>query len=244
MAGRSTRVPDRPMDSSPSQVQTVSPMQDASVDRLGQLPCSLLPPELAAELLEAGQKRLFPKNTIVVHEGEPADTLYLVLEGRLRVYVSGEDGRELELNRLGPGEHFGEMMLGGRVRTASVRTLSPARLCLVSRGEFQRILAEQPALAFHLIQSLIARVTALTERVRSLALMDVYGRVAKILLDSAVPDGELQVVPGPLSQQQIAERIGSSRSMVNRILRDLGEGGYISISRERIVLHRPLPKRW
>ena len=204
----------------------------------------LLPPDVLSALRARGEVRTLRKNTIVVHEGEPADALYLVLDGRLRVYVSDPEGHEVELNQIGPGEHFGELMLGSRVRTASVKAISPVRLCLVRRADFERLLAEQPDLAFHLIQSLIARVVGLTESVRSLALMDVYGRVAKILLDSAVPDGELHVVPGPLSQQQIAERTGSSRSMVNRILKDLGEGGYISVSRERIVLHRPLPKRW
>jgi CRP/FNR family cyclic AMP-dependent transcriptional regulator len=180
---------------------------------------------------------------MIVLAGEPAEALYLVMEGSLLVYLDDDSGRVAELRRLGPGEYFGELMLSGRVRTASVRSLSPAKLCVVRRANFERILSQRPDLAFHVIQTLIERVRDLTDNVRGLALMDVYGRVARLLNESAQnPEENRRVVA--LSQQRIAERVGASRSMVNRILQDLVAGGYVATTRGRIELLRTLPPRW
>ena len=204
---------------------------------------TLLPPELLEEFARHGTIKTFPKNAIVVVEGEPAESLYLVLDGELLVYVDDEAGNVAELSRLGSGQYFGELMLGSSVRTASVRTLGPARLCIVRRPEFEAILRRRPELSFHVIQTLIARIKALTENVRGLALMDVYGRVARLLLTAAGGDGDGHAVRG-MSQQAIAERVGASRSMINRILNDLAAGGYIELHRGEIHVKRDLLKRW
>ncbi|HYF60648.1 MAG TPA: Crp/Fnr family transcriptional regulator [Burkholderiaceae bacterium] len=203
----------------------------------------MLPPELLQVLADRGRAVDFPRHAVIVREGDPADAFYLVLDGRVRVYASDDDGREAELNVLGPGEYFGELMLANRRRTASVRAQTRVRVGVVDRAEFEAVLAARPDLSFHVIQTLVARVRALTDGVRSLALMDVYGRVARLLLDSAVERDGQRVAPY-MSQQLIAERVGASRPMVNRILRDLTEGRYIEVTRERIVLRRTLPKRW
>ena len=202
-----------------------------------------LPNELLAEFAGFGQTRSIPKNTIVVREGEPAESLFLILEGSLSVFIADEHGREVELNVLGAREYFGELMLGSSTRTASVKSLTPARLSMIRRAEFEQILAARPDIAFHVIQTLIYRIRVLTRNVQSLALMDVYGRVARLFLENAVDAGGRQVVPG-MSQEKIAIRVGASRSMINRIMKDLSEGGYIAVSRKEIVLQRDLPKRW
>jgi CRP/FNR family cyclic AMP-dependent transcriptional regulator len=204
----------------------------------------MLPAELLDALAALGHTRAYPKGTIVVTEGEPALSMYLVHEGQMRVFVSDEDGREVELNIIGPGEYFGELMLGSQVRTATVQTTSKAKLTMITRAEFEQALAEQPTLAFHVIQHLIDRVRSLSRNVQGLVSMDVYGRVVRLFNELAHDDGGLRVVPGPLSQQKIADRVGASRSMINRILQDLVAGGYIETSRERIVLRKPLPKHW
>lgn len=205
---------------------------------------SALPAELLDALAALGHTRLYPKGTIVVTEGEPALSMYLIHEGQLRVFVSDEDGREVELNTMGPGEYFGELMLGSQVRTATVQTTTRAKLTMVTRAEFEQALAERPSLAFHVIQHLIDRVRQLSRNVQGLVSMDVYGRVARLFTELARDENGVRVVPGPLSQQKIADRVGASRSMINRILQDLASGGYIETSRERIVLRKPLPKRW
>jgi CRP/FNR family cyclic AMP-dependent transcriptional regulator len=194
-------------------------------------------------LVPIGRIKSFPKGTLVVMEGEPADTLYIVLDGKLKVFVSDESGHEAVLNELGPAEYFGELMLANANRTASVKTLVPTRLCMIRRAEFEAIIATRPDIAFHLIQTLIYRVGVLTHNVQRLALMDVYGRVAHMLLDLA-EEIEGSTVVLRMSQQKIAERVGASRSMINRILKDLVRGGYISVTRQRIELRKELPRRW
>lgn len=205
---------------------------------------SALPQELLDALAALGHARTYPKGTIIVTEGEPALSMYLVHEGQLRVFVSDEDGREVELNTIGPGQYFGELMLGSQVRTATVQTTTRTRLTMITRAEFERALAERPSLAFHVIQHLIDRVRQLSRSVQGLVSMDVYGRVARLFGELAREEDGVRFVPGPLSQQKIADRVGASRSMINRILQDLAAGGYIEASRERIVLRKPLPKRW
>lgn len=202
-----------------------------------------LPADLFAALTDAGGHRWFAKNTIIVSEGEPAEMLYVVIEGELLVYADDESGKLVELNRLGAGDYFGELMLGHPTRTASIRTMTRTHLSAIPRADFERLVSARPDLAFHLIRTLTAKVCVLTERVRGLALLDVYGRVAGLLLESARDIGGRRIIGG-LSQQAIGERVGASRSMVNRILQDLEQGGYVAVERGRIELLRALPKRW
>lgn len=196
------------------------------------------------ELARLGDTRTWEQGAIVVNEGEAADAMYLIHDGELRAFVGGDGGRVVELNTLGPGEFFGELMLSGKNRAATVQVTKRARLTRVTRAEAERILASRPDLAFQLIQSLVQRVRTLTRTVGRLASADVYGRLVGLFDTLAVDEEGRRVVPGPLSQQRIAERVGASRAMVNRLLQDLARGGYIEVTRERILLLKSLPARW
>lgn len=200
-------------------------------------------PELAA-IGSRGIARKFSKNTIIVNEGDSSDGLFIILEGRVKVFVSDEDGHEVVLGTHGPGEYFGELALDAGPRSASVITLAPCQLLIVPKEDFREFVVSHPAFAFSLISKLIARVRALTENVKSLALMDVYGRLARLLLELAEERDGVLVIGERLTQQEIASRIGASREMVSRILKDLTTGGYITQSREGIVLHRKPPLHW
>ena len=218
-----------------------SPPRTAPQDDLARTP--VLSQELLTELIRTAQRKTFPRNTIVVLEGDIAETLYVILEGSVRVYVADDGGKEAELNVMGPGEYFGELMLGSQRRTASVKTLTPARLCVVQRPDFERVLADRPDIAFHVIHTLIHRIRVLTNSVSNLALMDVYGRVAQLFTESSREQDGRRIAPA-MSQQKIADRVGASRSMINRILKDLTTGGYIRVGKTEIVLLKALPKRW
>lgn len=200
--------------------------------------------EFLAELARLGETRTWEAGTKVVTEGDAADCMYIIHEGELRAVVTGDGGRVVELNLLHAGEFFGELMLSGERRAASVEVTSRARLTRVTRVEFERALATKPDLAFHLIQSLVQRVRTLTQTVTRLASADVYGRLVGLFDAMAVEDQGRRVVPGPMTQARIAERLGASKAMVNRLLQDLVRGGYIDVSRERIVLLRKLPSKW
>jgi CRP/FNR family cyclic AMP-dependent transcriptional regulator len=188
--------------------------------------------------------RAFPKNTIVVTEGDRTDTLHVIVSGRVKIYVSDEKGKEIVLNHAGPGEYFGELVLDGGTRAASVMTLEPCRFLIVPKEDLRELVAQSPDFALHLIRKLIRRVRVLTGDVKSLALMDVYGRVARMLLEHAVErDGALVIEERP-TQQEMANRVGASREMVSKILGELASGGYISVERDRIRIARALPRAW
>ena len=203
------------------------------------------PPDDAwTELSKLGETRTWEAGAAVVTEGAAADCMYLIHEGELRAVVAGEGGHVVELNTLRPGEFFGELMLGGDLRSATVQVTQRSRLTRVSRAEVERLIARRPDLAFQMIRTLVQRVRSLTRTVRSLASVDVYGRLVGLFDALAVDEKGERAVPGPLSQQRIAERVGASRAMVNRLMRDLSRGGYISVSRGRIVLLKKLPLHW
>lgn len=201
----------------------------------------------AAELEEISRHavaRDFRERTVLVTEGDDSDSLYIILEGRVRAYVSDGEGREAVLSVMGPGEYFGEIAFDEGPRSASVITLEPCRLLVVPRTDFADFIQRSPAFATHFIYRLIGRIRTLTNNVRSLALMDAYGRVARLLLETSVTKDGVQAIPEKLTQAEIASRVGCSREMVSRILKDLVQGGYISVEPERIVIHRKPPARW
>lgn len=200
--------------------------------------------DVLAELAQLGETRTWEPGTVVVAQGDVADCMYIVHTGALRALVAGAGGRAMELNTLGPGDLFGELMLAGERRAASVEVTARARLTRVTRAEFERALATRPGLALDLIHRLVRRVRELTRTVGRLTSVDVYGRLVGLFDALAVDDTGQRVVPGPLSQARMAERVGASRAMVNRLVQDLVQGGYIEVSRERIVLLKALPPRW
>ncbi|MFL6628898.1 MAG: Crp/Fnr family transcriptional regulator [Burkholderiaceae bacterium] len=206
------------------------------------------PPPLDEDVLRAisalGGVRRYPANAVIIHEGEEADSLYIVLSGRVRVYASNEAGKEFTIITHGPGEYVGELALDGGVRTASVMTQGPTTCSVVSGANLRQFIATHPDFALHLIHKLIWRLRHATDSVKSLALQDVHGRVAHLLEDLAVTEGDARVVPERLTHQAIAERVGSSREMVTRIFKDLATGGFIAVEGGRIVLLKPLPSGW
>ena len=191
-----------------------------------------------------GIARSYPRNTIIVTEGDTTDSLYIILEGRVKAFVSDGEGHDMVLSTQGPGEYFGEMALDEGPRSASIMTLEPSRFLVVQKSDLRDFVMKNPAFALSLIEKLIHRARSLTANVKSLALMDVYGRVARLLLELAEETGDKLTIPQRLTQQEIASRIGASREMVSRILKDLSSGGYLTQSRTGIVLHRKPPAHW
>lgn len=207
-------------------------------------PVEALPDALLGQIAKRVSVRSFPRHALIVMEGDDTDTLYVLLAGRVRAYVSAADGRELEVNRMGAGEYFGEVTLDGGPRSASVAALEDCRCAVVHRAELNQLLSEIPDFAQHMIRKLAHRVRVMTESVRDLALMDVYGRVARLLLELAeAVDGKL-VIPEKLTQKDIAQRVGCSREMISRIFSDLSEGGYVRREGSTIVISKKPPARW
>jgi CRP/FNR family transcriptional regulator, cyclic AMP receptor protein len=203
-----------------------------------------LPPQHLKALAEQGTVKAFPKNTVIVSEGDRSDTLFIVQTGKVKVYLADEDGKELLLSTHGPGEYFGEMILDDGPRSASVMTLEPSRFSVITTDQFKQFLVQHPDIGLDLIKSLIHRVRALTKTVGNLGLLDVYGRVARLLLDMAVEENGKQVIKEHLTQQDMASRVGCSREMISRILKDLRVGGYIKMDGDRMVIAKKPPSAW
>lgn len=200
-------------------------------------------PDVAA-LSKSAVTRTYPKNTIILNEGDETDSLYVILSGRVKVFVANEEGREIVLDVQGPGEYFGEMVLDEGPRSASVMTLEPCRLQLIPKEDIKALLQSHPEFAMHLVRKLIGRARTLTEHVKSLALENVYSRFTRLLHELAINEDGRLVVQEKLSQQELANRIGASREMVNRIVKELTTGGYISVTGSRIEILKQLPANW
>ena len=196
------------------------------------------------ELAARGQTRAFPKNAVIINEGDRGDSLFVILAGKVKVYVSDDDGREMILDMHHAGEYVGEMSLDGRPRSASVMTLEPTTCAVVSRDELRAAIARNPDIAMAIIEKLIQRARTATDNVKNLALMDVYGRVARLLLSLAREENGKLVVPDRMTQQDIADRVGASRDMISRIFKDLTIGGYVTVENRQITINRKPPARW
>jgi CRP/FNR family cyclic AMP-dependent transcriptional regulator len=197
-----------------------------------------------AQIAAGGVTRSFPKSTVLIHEGDVGDSLYIVLSGRVKVYASSAEGKEVVINFHGPGEYVGEMSLDGEARSASVMTVEPTICAIVNRAQFREFLLAHPDFALHLIEKLIHRLRVATENVKSLALSDVYGRLVRLLNTLAQPADGVWIVPEKLTQQEIAARVGASRDMIGKLMKDLVAGGYLSVEDRTITIHRKLPLGW
>ncbi|MBK9359731.1 MAG: Crp/Fnr family transcriptional regulator [Rubrivivax sp.] len=200
---------------------------------------------LLQAMAERGGVKSFPAHAVLVNEEDDSDSIFIVLRGKVKIYGAGANGREVVYTTLGAGEYFGEMTLDGGPRSASVMTLEPTTCVVVTGTNVRDFLGTHPDFALHLVRKLIGLVRRSTDTVKRLALDDVYTRVSKLLHELAETDatGRL-VVPERLTQQDIADRVGSSREMISRIFKQLTIGGYIAAEGRRIVMLKKLPARW
>ena len=199
------------------------------------------------ELARRGELIRYPKGAVLIQEGSQGDTLYIVLDGRLRVYgTHPTNEREITHGTYGPGEYVGEMSLDGGARSASVMATEPTVCSMVTRRTLEVFLAERPTFAFELLAKVIRRARAATISAKGMALEDSYGRLKHHLETQALlqPDGTRRLLDR-LTHQELASIVGCSREMVTRLLTDLRKGGYIAIDVSGlIVLLKPLPPRW
>lgn len=188
-------------------------------------------------LSRAAGRRRAERGEYIVRAGEKNDFLYIILTGRAKVTNSDEDGREIILAILGPGEFFGEMgLIDENPRSADVVAQEACELMLLKATDFQRCWRENPSVASKLMRILVRRLREADRKIESLALLDVCGRVARLFLEMSEMDGDRRVVKKKISKQDIARMIGASREMVAKAMRDLETGGYITYDDEILVI--------
>lgn len=201
-------------------------------------------PQDVEDLMAVAVVRSFPRHAIIINEGDDSDSVYFIISGLVKVFLADGDGNEVIMATLKPGEYFGEMALEEGFRSASVMAIEAVSAAVVRMPDFRAYLRTHPDFVFSLLSKLIRRARLVTRNLKSLALLDVYGRLAQMLNDLAENvDGKRMIVE-PLTQQEMASRIGCSREMVSKILKDLTAGGYVEISRKTIEIKRPLPASW
>ena len=192
-----------------------------------------------------GTFRNYRKNTIIINEGEIGDSLFVLLDGQVKVFASDADGRELTYGVITAGDYFAEMWLDGGPRSASVVTLEPCTCSIIGRDALREHLTAEPEFALDLVARVIRRARAATETARNMALLDVYGRLVATLESYQGPAGaDTPVLLVDVTHQALASRVGASREMVSRLLKDLEKGGYIELGVKRITLKKKLPARW
>jgi CRP-like cAMP-binding protein len=194
---------------------------------------SLDPVEQAA-FAQLAREKSYPKGSVILFEDDPGDSLFVVREGRVKVVLVAEDGREVILGILGVSDHFGELaLIDDEPRSAHVVAMEESTLLVLRREDFRRRVEQNPAVAWALLKELSRRLRRADDKIGSLVLLDVPGRIARVLLDAA-EEGGSEVIERPLTHQTIAHVIGASRETVSRAMREFVDAGWITTERRRI----------
>ncbi|HVL44054.1 MAG TPA: cyclic nucleotide-binding domain-containing protein [Acidovorax sp.] len=202
----------------------------SNLDLLRRVPLfSLLTVAQAEVISGAVIKRRFKRGEALVEQGQKSNALFILLTGRARVMASDSRGREVILATLAQGDYLGEMsIIDNEPHSATVRAEVQTDVLMLGRAEFARCLTENASMSLVVMRGLVKRLRHADRKIESLALLDVYGRVAHALLDFAVPDAQGQrVIKDKISRQDLAKMVGASREMVSRVMKDLEERGFI-----------------
>jgi CRP/FNR family cyclic AMP-dependent transcriptional regulator len=221
-------------------------MDDQELLRTVPIFSELSDPDIGS-LARLATRRRFPKDTVVFFENEEGDTFFMIVEGRVKVTILGDDGREIILSVLGPGDFFGEMaLLDNEPRSATTIAVEETELLTLQRADFQSVLSDNRSITSALIKVLTARLRRANHQISTLALLDVYGRVARVILDMAREEGKRlkdgRIAFRRATHQEIANRIGTTRETVTRMLKDLERQGLIHVDGKEIVLQPDFEK--
>lgn len=202
----------------------------SNLDLIRRVPLfSMLNPEYAVLVAAAMSKRRFKRGETLVQQGQRSEELFIILTGRARVLASGGGGREVILASIRAGEHIGEMsLIDGSVHSATVTAEVQTDVLVLGREDFMRCLPERDTMAFAMLHSLVRRLRTADRRIETLALLDVHGRVARVLQELSHRDEQgRQIIPNKISRQDLAKTVGASREMVSRVMKELEAKGYI-----------------
>lgn len=206
---------------------------------------SRLSDEVLITLAERAKSVKYPKQTMVVTEGDETSSLFIILSGKVRVFSSDDKSKEVTLLIQEPGSYFGEIaLLTDEPRSASVMTLEQTVCAVISKSDFINWLMNYPDVAISLLGVLSDKIRQLTDKVREMALSNVYERTVKTLQDMAVVEGNVSVIRNRPTQQELASMVGASREMINKVMHELTKGGYVVIEDKVLVINKKLPSSW
>jgi CRP/FNR family cyclic AMP-dependent transcriptional regulator len=212
-------------------------MTDQNADFLATIPLfSGLSRDELNKFAELTRERAYPKGSVILFQDDPGDSLFVLRHGRVKVVLIGEDGREVILGVLEPGAHFGELaLIDDQPRSAHVIAMDDAQLLILRREDFRRRVEANPSVAWALLTELSRRLRRADQKIGGLVLLDVPGRIARLLLDLA-SEGGGPTIEKALTHQTIAQMIGASRETVSRAMKEFQDQGLIRVERRRIAL--------
>jgi CRP-like cAMP-binding protein len=215
----------------------------SNLDLIRRVPLfSMLTAEQAKGVADGVVKRRFRRGELVVEQGKPSNALFILLNGRARVLTADQRGREVILAVLQSGDYVGEMgLIDNEPASATVRTEVQTDMLVLQRTEFARCLPEPSTMAYSMLHGLVRRLRNADRQIESLALLDVYGRVARTLLDMAEDDNGVKLIRHKVSRQDMAKVVGASREMVSRVMKDLEERGVIETQEDGSVIIKDRP---
>lgn len=197
-------------------------------------------------LFGIGRKEFYERNTIIVDEGDHTNCAYVINSGKIKIFLSDEQGKEIVLSELEAGEYFGEMaLIDKEARSASAMTMEDTELTIISQKNFRECLQSNPEISERIMLDLVTNLREANKKISSLVFMTAYERVANMLVASANDQNGLLVVDEKPTHQHIANVVGASREMITRILKNMAEDGHISISGKQLTIfkrsHSSLP---
>ena len=212
-------------------------MTAQTADFLASVPMfSGLQREELLKFAELTRERTYPKGSVILFQGDPGDSLYVLHQGRAKVVLIGEDGREVILGVLEPGAHFGELaLIDDQPRSAHVIAMEDSQLLILRREDFRRRVEANPPVAWALLTELSRRLRRADQKIGGLVLLDVPGRISRLLLDLSA-ESDSATIEKPLTHQTIAQMIGASRETVSRAMKEFQEEGLIRVERRRIAV--------
>jgi CRP-like cAMP-binding protein len=210
----------------------------SNLDLIRRVPLfSMMTNDQAQSVADSVVKRRFRRGEIIVEQGRKSNALFILLNGRARVLTADSRGREVILAVLQAGDYVGEMsLIDNEPHSATVRAEVQTDMLILGRAEFSRCLPESSSLAYAILRGLVMRLRAADRQIESLALLDVYGRVARTLLDMAEEDNGIKIIRNKVSRQDMAKIVGASREMVSRVMKDLEERGVIETQENGSVI--------
>jgi CRP/FNR family transcriptional regulator, cyclic AMP receptor protein len=229
------------LDSRVARTPSKAGLTISTADFLGTVPLfNALERNELESFAELSRERSYPRGSVILFENDPGDSLFVVRAGRVKVVLIGEDGREVILGVLGVGQYFGELsLIDEQPRSAHVIAMEDATLIVLRREDFRRKVESTPSVAWSLLTELSRRLRRADDKIGGLVLLDVPGRIARLLLDLSEESGTDQIEKS-LTHQTIAQMIGASRETVSRAMKDFQESGWITVERRRISLaNRP-----
>jgi CRP/FNR family transcriptional regulator, cyclic AMP receptor protein len=210
----------------------------SNLDLIRRVPLfSMLTAEQAQAIADSVVKRRFRRGELVVEQGRKSNALFILLNGRARVLTADTRGREVILAVLESGDYVGEMsLIDNEPHSATVRAEVQTDMLILGRTEFARCLPENSSLSYAILRGLVSRLRQADRQIESLALLDVYGRVARTLLDMAEMQGDIRIIRNKVSRQDLAKIVGASREMVSRVMKDLEERGMVETQENGSVI--------